>query len=211
MCFSEYLDKQDIIIFQESDLEQTDAINQINWNSVIGSFIGRTFGLAFSGLVLVWIISLLVKIFTSGVSKSLDNFKKSAKNLGFTEEQIETINKNILEKQKTSKVQSTIMKIGVEEEEYLEELKEVYKEIEKRNYEKAHQEYLKLNKNLRNLPEINRTIVSFTSTKIGKLAVSLPSPGNETFQAIRKILSLKEAKAAALMTELTMKKLASQN
>jgi hypothetical protein len=92
------------------------------------------------------------------------------------------------------------------ETEYFKELSPVFNCIKEKDWVKAKDEFDKLGE-LKTLPKIQGLIISKIVEEVGEEPLYVQSPGNDSFQAIKIIINLKVAHAAAEATMLALKKL----
>lgn len=77
-----------------------------------------------------------------------------------------------------------------------EELGDLFAEIEKGDLKSVKEEYDKLNSTIKDLPQVRRVIVQELTKKFGP-PLYYKSPGNQGYQAIKKVIDIKTARAAA--------------
>lgn len=86
------------------------------------------------------------------------------------------------------------------------ELKEVYSAIERKDFDLAKEEFNKTPKYIQNNPDVHKVIISEISRVLGEPPIYVSSPGNDTYRAIKKIINIRVAKAAAYATKMALGK-----
>lgn len=86
------------------------------------------------------------------------------------------------------------------------ELKEVYNAIDKKDFDLAKEEFNKTSKYIQNNPDVHKVIISEISRVVGEPPIYVRSPGNDTYRAIKKIINIRVAKAAAYATKIALGK-----
>lgn len=86
------------------------------------------------------------------------------------------------------------------------ELKDVYLEIEAKNFESAKEAFDKTPKYIQNNPDVHRVLISEISKSLKEPPIYISSPGNETYRAIKKVINIRVAKASAFATRMTIEK-----
>jgi hypothetical protein len=173
--------------------------------------IGKILGFAAGGLVALWVTSLILLLFSKGLKNIWGNIKRAGENMGFTGDKIEKIKSKILSKKESPQVKKEMTEIIDDESDYEDLLERVYMAIKAGNYQKAHEEYMNIPSQERNIPEVTRAIITRVSRREGNIPINKPSPGNKTYQGIKTICGMKIAKAAAVATEFTLGKLAGKS
>lgn len=93
-----------------------------------------------------------------------------------------------------------LQKMEKAEEKYSEELSEVYKAIEEKDWNLAAEKFNELSY-LKNNPDVVKAIINKISEVNEEPPLYINSPGNSTYQAIKKIINIKTAKASAEATK----------
>jgi hypothetical protein len=104
------------------------------------------------------------------------------------------------------KVHQEIEKVKKIQKEYEDELHGVYSALSAKDFDLAKQEFDKLDKSIQNMTDIHRVIIAEITRVLGEPPIYVTSPGNKTYQMIKKILNIRTARAAAKATELVIKK-----
>lgn len=86
------------------------------------------------------------------------------------------------------------------------ELRKVYEAIESKDFELAKEEFNKAPKYIQNNPDVHKVIISEISRVLKEPPIYVSSPGNETYRAIKKVINIRVAKAAAYATKIAMGK-----
>ncbi|HUS50016.1 MAG TPA: hypothetical protein VMZ91_07615 [Candidatus Paceibacterota bacterium] len=89
---------------------------------------------------------------------------------------------------------------------YEDELMHVLVAIEKKSWFEAKNEFMNLPKNLRNNPDIKKVIITDITREMKEPPLYVRSPGNDTYQAIKKVLDISTARAAATATRMALDK-----
>jgi len=86
-----------------------------------------------------------------------------------------------------------------------EELKYVYLNIANKDFDQAKNEYNKLDASLRNSPDVYKSIITEITRSMQLPPIYVQSPGNKTYQAIKKVINIKVARAAAAATDMAFR------
>ena len=86
------------------------------------------------------------------------------------------------------------------------ELKDVYSAIEFQDFDLAKEEFNKTPKFVQNNPDVHRVIISEITKVLKEPPMYIQSPGNKTYQAIKKVINIRVAKAAAYATRMVISK-----
>lgn len=88
---------------------------------------------------------------------------------------------------------------------YESELKYVYIAIANKDWDQAKEEFNKMEATLQNNPDVHKSIIT-EIVKILKLPpMYYTSPGNSSYQAIKRVINIKVAQAAAKATEMALR------
>jgi hypothetical protein len=87
---------------------------------------------------------------------------------------------------------------------YEEQLKEVYDGIDKRDFEEAKQAYYRLPRTLQSNPDVHKAIITEITKALKEPPLYIKSPGNPTYQAIKRVLNIRVARAAAQAVEMAL-------
>lgn len=113
---------------------------------------------------------------------------------------------NIREMARDPKAREQARQMKEYKREFEEELGEVYKAIEEKNFDDAKQAFNALDKNLRNNPDVHKVIIHEVSRVMREPPLYISSPGNKTYQAIKKIINIRVARAAAMASKMAIEK-----
>ncbi|MGV9141917.1 MAG: hypothetical protein ACOC1X_03165 [Promethearchaeota archaeon] len=118
----------------------------------------------------------------------------------------ENVSRAVRDISKDPKAKEQLRKTEQNKRAFQEELKEVYPAIEKKDFNLAKEEFEKTPKYIQNNPDVHKVIISEVSRVLGEPPVYVTSPGNDTYKAIKKIINIRVAKAAAYATKIAMEK-----
>ena len=150
-----------------------------------------------------WGGSLLIygysKIFATLTNKVINNWKGIINN-------IRSIGrKDVVDTMRSVKHDPAVKKQIVKTEKakglYEEELKDVILAIEGKNWNLAKVELLKQDKSISDNPEVQKIIISEIVKMLKQPPIYIASPGNPAYQAIKKVLNIRVARAAAAATK----------
>jgi hypothetical protein len=190
MDLQEYLEEKE-------ELEMTKRLEE-DAAAVIGSVLGYgAVGLiaAFGGTLLalggVKAVSALTKLWRKIIG--------TAKGIRKTPtEVIREVKADTLVKKEKAKIETA-------EDRYRDELQDVLKAIAEKDLDTAKVEFDALSPSIRNLPDVRKVIIADLTKVFGEPPMYVTSPGNVTYKAIKTILGIKTARAAAMATEMAIK------
>jgi len=156
---------------------------------------------AYGGSLLLKGYSKFLAIVLNKIIFTWKDIFKNIKTIG-KKEVIDVINDN----KKNSYVKKYINEGEKTRRIYEEELNKVYKAIESKDFDKANVELKKVDKKISNNLEVRRMIISEISSSLKEPPLHLGVTGNKTYKAIKKILDIKTAAAAAEATKLAIEK-----
>lgn len=166
------------------DKETEEIFNE----GVITKIIGNILGISTAGVLTAWAAALLFK---GGVG-AINSF---AKTLGKNEI---TFKKNFKEATKESQsVKNELSEMEVLRKKYENELSEVLSAIRVKDWGKASLAFKELPQDKQNSTEIKRVIIEEVVKITKSIVIDTPTPGSESYQAIRKITDMQTAKAVA--------------
>jgi len=87
-----------------------------------------------------------------------------------------------------------------------EELGNVYSAIEDRDFNAAKAEFDKVDKNIRNNPDAHKVIIVEITKALKEPPLYVTSPGNKTYQAIKRVINIRVARAAAMASKMAIEK-----
>ena len=155
---------------------------------VVTKIIGHILGFSTAGVLTAWAAALLFK---GGVG-AINNF---AKTLGKNEI---TFKKNFKEATKESQsVKNELSEMEILRKKYENELSEVLSAIRIKDWEKASTAFKELPQDKQNSTEIKRVVIEEVVKVTKCIVIDTPTPGSESYQAIRKITDMQTAKAVA--------------
>lgn len=164
--------------------------------SVIGTVLGYTLAtgiLAFGG-------TLLIMGGKAYVLKMRDLWKKIIGRAGKKADP-----QDVMQAIETNgQVKAEKVKLEEKHRSYKDNLKEVYDEIDKRDFEEAKQAYYRLGRNLQASPDVHKAIITEITKALKEPPLYIKSPGNPTYQAIKKVLNIRVARAAAQAVEMAL-------
>lgn len=154
-------------------------------------------GIPTVGLLSVYGSSLFIYSVAKGVSKIDDLWNKIRQTLQEIRGKRVASKMNLLELRKDPLVKQELNKAIENKREYYDVLKEVYEAIDKKDIITTKEKYEALTPAFRNMPAVKQIIINELTKTLGEPPLWPPSPGNKTYKAIRTVLGLQEAKAAA--------------
>lgn len=196
MLFREYIDNK----------EEEQMTKELNEDAAMA--IGRLLGYGTVGLVIAFGGSLLIYAGVKATSVLVKLWKKiikSAKSIGDNPAKVIRAVKtdNMVKREKT--------KIDTAETKYKEDLKDVISAIQEKDFATAKQEFMSLSPGLKNLPDISKIIIKEITKALEEPPLYVVSPGNGTYKAIKQILGIRIARAAAQATRMSIEKEAENN
>lgn len=169
--------------------------------SLLGT-IALAVGTAFAGITaLAWLgvgASWALTAWGKNINKAFRKIKGYWKQLGknISDEEI----KEKLNKLNSPEVKKQFNKIEKAEDKYFNELADVYSAIENKDWDLASEKFNELS-SIKNNPDVVSAIINKISEVNEEPPLYINSPGNSTYQAIKKIINIKTAKAAADATK----------
>tara|TARA_Y100000310_G_C20568122_1_gene756593 strand:- start:465 stop:1049 length:585 start_codon:yes stop_codon:yes gene_type:complete len=177
--------------------KQIDKELNEDFTSLIGSVLGYTvvgFAVAFGGTLIALAGTKSIGILKRWWKKILSNVKDLTK----TPRQV------ITDISRDTNVKRENAKMNVAVNKYEEDIKDVLSAIKEKDFNKAKKEYTALESKYKNSPDVSKIILMKISDAVGEPPLWVTSPGNETYQAIKKILGQRIAKAAAEVTKMSL-------
>lgn len=181
---------------QEFDLELNENIF-----SVIGTVLGYTLSagiLAFGGTLLILGGKKYVLKMKDLWQKILGAKKKEEGEKEITPDEV------MREIETDVKVKAEKMKVEEKRRTYEDQLREVYTAIEEKDFDRAKEEFYKVERNLQNNPDVHKAIMAEITKVMKEPPLYVKSPGNGTYQAIKKIINIRVARASAKATEMAL-------
>lgn len=158
----------------------------------ISDVIGNILGFGVGGVLYAWIAALILK----GGRKAIESIRKTLK-----KDDREKFDAAVKEVRKSPAVKEQIIKQEKIENKYEAELENVISAIRAKNVEKAAEEFKNLEPTKQNSTEVKRILIREITKSFGFVISGNPTPGTPSFKAIRNIMGLPEAKAAAMAFE----------
>jgi nitrogen regulatory protein PII-like uncharacterized protein len=132
---------------------------------------------------------------TKGLVKRLVKTWKDFKGLFNKKEDEEKIDKTIDSISKDTKVQAAVREVDKMQKKFAEPLSKVNEAIQNKDIDKVEIEYNMLESKYKNNPQVRTAILDKIMEVYEEPPVYITSPGNDTYQAIKKILGIKTAQA----------------
>lgn len=169
----------------------------------------KTLGVTSIVALAAWGGSLLLVKSVKLVDKVIDNLKRTIKTIrSFGKKDVESIINKIKQdpnvKRQKDKTETAINK-------FEDDLYQIYTKIENKNWSAARNEFLNLPKDIRNNPDVRKIIITKTTKELKEPPLYVTSPGNKTYQAIKKIIDISTARAAATATRMALDKNLNKN
>ena len=118
----------------------------------------------------------------------------------------ETIDKNLKEMNKDAAIRKMKEETEKDRRIFSEELSHVYTSIEEKNFDKAKKDFAAVAKDIQNNPDVHKVLISEISKSLQEPPLYIFSPGNKSYQAIKKVINIRVARAAALATKIGIEK-----
>jgi hypothetical protein len=150
--------------------------------------------------------SFLINV-TNKIIKMWRSINRKFRNIGKDdlEEAIERMKNDPAVKQQIAKTEKA-------KKLYEEELKEVYEAISNKDFDKARIELSKVSDKISENPDVHKVVITEIVKSLKQPPIYIQSPGNSTYQAIKKVLNIKIARASAEATKSGLAdKLSSEN
>lgn len=171
--FKEYLEAQEI--------------NE-NAGETITKVVANTLGYGTLGVFSAWVLSLLFKLGAT----SIKNFAMAIK------QNKEIFSSNIKKiAAESNAVKHELQKSREVKSKYEEELSDVLEALKNKEFDNASETFKNLPFEKKKNPEINRFIIEEIIRVCGQIPVSSPTPGNQSYQVIKKFTNLATAKQIA--------------
>lgn len=118
----------------------------------------------------------------------------------------DTLNSSVRQISRDSKTQQKVQENQRNKRAFENEMREVYSAIEIKDFETAKNEFSKAARFIQNNPDVHKVIIYEISKVLKEPPIYVSSPGNPTYQAIKKVINIRVAKAAAYATKITMER-----
>lgn len=175
------------------ETKEAESVLEEGFANVLGSILG----IGTTGVLSAWIAALLFK---GGVG-AINSIAKTMGKDGIT------FKKNFKEANKDNPaVKKELNEMEVLKNKYQEEIGPLLNNIKAKRWNAAREDYQNLPLDLKNSVEIKRIIIEEVMKVCGVAIIDEPTPGSESYQAVRKIIDLKTAKATAEATKAQIKK-----
>ena len=185
------------------DKENEEFDNQLDEN-VFGT-IGSILGYTITGALLAFGGTLLVIGGKKYVLKMRDLWKSIlGKRKQEPGKEAETPEQIMHEIETDAKVKAERLKIEEKKRAFEDKLTGVYSAIEERDFDKAKQEFYSVDRNLQNNPDVHKAIIMEITKVLKEPPLYVKSPGNNSYQAIKKIINIRVARASAKATEMAL-------
>jgi len=171
--------------------EYLDEKEEENLNESFAGTVGTILGYATDGLIAAFGGALLIL----GAATSIKGIQAIWLK---TKEVWKSDPRTLFKRAKKDKlVKQQLKKSEENKKKFADVLGKVYAAIDKKDFDKAKEEYSKLSVQYKLMPAIKQTIINEITSVLKEPPIWPPSPGNDTYKAIRTVLGLPEAKAAA--------------
>lgn len=175
------------------ETKEAEAVLEEGFANVLGTILG----IGTTGVLSAWIAALLFK---GGVG-AINSIAKTMGKDGIT------FKKNFKEANKDNPaVKKELNEMEVLKKKYQEDISPLLNDISGKRWNAAREDYQNLPLDLKNSVEIKRIIIDEVMKVCGVAIIDEPTPGSESYQAVRKIIDLKTAKATAEATKAQIKK-----
>lgn len=113
---------------------------------------------------------------------------------------------NIKQMARDPKAREQARQMKEDKRKFEDELGEVYSAIESKSFDEAKQAFNSADKNIKNNPDVHKVIIAEISKVMKEPPLYVSSPGNKTYQAIKKVLNIRVARAAAMASKMAIEK-----
>ena len=173
----------------------------------VAEVVGTALGLGAAGLILAFGGTLIAYGGATAVSKIVGIWRKIKGKIdvirGVKKEDVADAIKDI---KQDAKVKIEKEKLERNRREFEDELSEVYSAIDKNDPRLAKEAFGRLQKSFADNPDVHRTIIAEVTKKLSEPPLYINSPGNKTYQFIKKVISIRTARAAADATKMALDK-----
>ncbi len=185
MEFKDYLEKKEIEKLDEG----------------AGEVIGSILGYATTGLVAAFGGTLLIL----GGIKAAKGLKGLWQKIFRGAREVFNPSKIIGEIKTDARVNKIKQEMETTKGKYDDELKYVYLAITNKDFTQAREEFEKIPPVLQNNPDVHKSLITEITKTLKQPPIYLASPGNKTYQAIKRVINIRVARAAAAATEMALK------
>jgi hypothetical protein len=187
--------------FKDYLIEEEEKQIELELKEDVPQTVANILGFATGGIAIAFGASLLTLgglTAIKGLKFLWQKIKKTAKDI--------LKPKEIITKAKTDpQVKKIKEEIKETKKKFEDELKHVYIAIGQKDFDTASEEYNNLSSTFQNNPDVIKSIVAEITRVIEQPPIYIQSPGNQTYQAIKKVLNIRIARAAAMATEMAIK------
>jgi alanyl-tRNA synthetase len=160
--------------------------------AVIGLFaLPATLAAAWGASWITYRYGKMTKALVQRVVKTWSQIKQLFKK---NDEEVETaVDKTVEKVSQDPKVRQAVREVEKLKDKYADNLQELYKAIEDKDQDAAKEAYQKLESKYQNNPEVRTALVDKIMEVYRQPPIYVSSPGNETYQMIKKVLGQKTA------------------
>lgn len=197
--FSDYISEKD-----EEKFDETETLNE-----EVATIIMAVFGLPTIAALIAWGASIVLTSYGSFLGKITGKiiriWRDAFKNVkgSINSARIQT---NLKEMSRDTRVKRAKEETEKDKRIFSDELSNVYAAIESKDFSKAKESFSSVPKDIQNNPDVHRVLISEISKSLQEPPLYVSSPGNKTYQAIKKIMNIRIARAAALATKMSIEK-----
>lgn len=166
-------------------------------NEDAATFIGTALGYGTVGLLGAFGGSLLIL----GGIKAAKGLKGLWQKIFKGTKELFNPGKVVKEVKTDARVNKVKQQMEVAKRKYEDELKYVYIAIANKDFQQAREEFEKISSNLQNTPDVHKSIITEITKSLRMPPVYIQSPGNKSYQAVKKVINIKLARAAAADVE----------
>lgn len=177
------------------DLENNEPLNEEVFSYIITGVVGLPILVAVS-----WGAAWVTKKYVSFTKRMFLGLARNIKAIGSLfkrnrKEAVEKIENTVVEIEKAPEVVKAVREVEKLENKYFNELEELYGAIKEKNIDEAEELYNDLPINTQENPEVKVAIINVILKEFKEPPVYTTSPGNETYQAIKRLFGQKVARA----------------
>ena len=119
-------------------------------------------------------------------------------------EEEKSVEQAMKEIETSAQVKAEKAKIEAKKRTYEEQLHEVYLAIEERNFDAAKTAFYQVDRKIQDNPDVHKAIIFEVTKVLKEPPLYIKSPGNNSYQAIKKIINIRVARSAAKATEMAL-------
>jgi len=185
--------------------EKEEKLFEEELNESVSGAVGTVLGYVGVGAILAFGGTLLVLGGKKYVLKLKELWQKILGNRKPKEDAKEkTPDETMKEIETDAAVKAEKIKLEEKKRAFEEQLHEVYIAIEARDFDKAKQEFLAVDRNLQNSPDVHKAIIMEITKTLKEPPLYVKSPGNNSYQAIKRVINIRVARASAKATEMAL-------